>query len=206
MLAPRVPKRLDGPIPQSAGQLVIGQRSRTREGLSDSLPSGHGYRVMHGMRVSLPCGTRTMPVNTSASFARSTSCSGSGDAAMRTRGGKSRSLLVGFSHSSLACRVSGDDGARCWFRTFRCSRPTSGSSAHRTTRNGAGDRNRTGDPVITSDVLYQLSYTSPALLRARSGVAGEPPLMGWCDPPESNWGHRDFQSRALPTELGSHEA
>lgn len=25
---------------------------------------------------------------------------------------------------------------------------------------GAGDRNRTGDPVITSDVLYQLSYTS----------------------------------------------
>ena len=26
--------------------------------------------------------------------------------------------------------------------------------------NGAGDRNRTGDPVITSDVLYQLSYTS----------------------------------------------
>ena len=29
--------------------------------------------------------------------------------------------------------------------------------------NGAGDRNRTGDPVITSDVLYQLSYTSPSV-------------------------------------------
>ena len=26
--------------------------------------------------------------------------------------------------------------------------------------NGAGERNRTADPVITSDVLYQLSYTS----------------------------------------------
>ena len=25
----------------------------------------------------------------------------------------------------------------------------------------------------------------------------------WCDPPELNWGHTDFQSVALPTELGS---
>ncbi len=30
---------------------------------------------------------------------------------------------------------------------------------------GAGDRNRTGDPVITSDVLYQLSYTSSEVRR-----------------------------------------
>ena len=34
--------------------------------------------------------------------------------------------------------------------------------------NGAGDRNRTGDPVITSDVLYQLSYTSSDCCVARS--------------------------------------
>ena len=26
-------------------------------------------------------------------------------------------------------------------------------------------------------------------------------LLGWCREPESNWRHRDFQSRALPTEL-----
>src|SRR2546428_5807036 len=38
--------------------------------------------------------------------------------------------------------------------------------------NGAGDRNRTGDPVITSDVLYQLSYTSPQHAVPRSVSAG----------------------------------
>src|SRR5438309_7544593 len=27
---------------------------------------------------------------------------------------------------------------------------------------------------------------------------------GWCRGPGSNWGHRDFQSRALPTELPRH--
>jgi hypothetical protein len=86
--------------------------------------------------------------------------------------------------------------------------------------NGAGDRNRTGDPVITSDVLYQLSYTSSAMrhvhrhgpggVRRAGGTRDGPAIprpaapMRWCDPPESNWGHRDFQSRALPTELGSH--
>src|SRR5665811_218090 len=40
-------------------------------------------------------------------------------------------------------------------------------------------------------MLYQLSHfrskTTPARL--------------WCREPESNWRHRDFQSRALPTEL-----
>jgi hypothetical protein len=35
---------------------------------------------------------------------------------------------------------------------------------------GAGDRNRTDDPVITSDVLYQLSYTSPENCASREGV------------------------------------
>lgn len=28
----------------------------------------------------------------------------------------------------------------------------------------------------------------------------------WCREPESNWRHRDFQSRALPTELSRHAA
>lgn len=37
--------------------------------------------------------------------------------------------------------------------------------------NGAGDRNRTGDPVITSDVLYQLSYTSLEFV-SREGTVG----------------------------------
>jgi hypothetical protein len=26
----------------------------------------------------------------------------------------------------------------------------------------------------------------------------------WCRDPESNWGHADFQSAALPTELSRH--
>src|SRR5688572_9608696 len=29
-------------------------------------------------------------------------------------------------------------------------------------------------------------------------------LFRWCRGPESNWRHRDFQSRALPTELPRH--
>src|SRR5688500_10950698 len=31
--------------------------------------------------------------------------------------------------------------------------------------------------------------------------SAEPGRMWWCREPESNWRHRDFQSRALPTEL-----
>ena len=54
---------------------------------------------------------------------------------------------------------------------------------------GAGERSRTVDLRITNALLYQLSYTS---------------AKKWCDPPELNWGHTDFQSVALPTELGSH--
>ena len=41
------------------------------------------------------------------------------------------------------------------------------------------------------------------------GSLGQPakPLRPelWCRGPESNWRHRDFQSRALPTELPRHE-
>ena len=62
---------------------------------------------------------------------------------------------------------------------------------------GAGERSRTADLRITSALLYQLSYTSSPT-----------PPSGFdevkCDPAESNCGHLDFQSSALPTELGSH--
>ena len=36
--------------------------------------------------------------------------------------------------------------------------------------NGAGDRTRTYDPIITNDVLYQLSYTGTDL-PAKMGLA-----------------------------------
>ena len=51
--------------------------------------------------------------------------------------------------------------------------------------NGAGDRSRTHDLLITSQLLYQLSYTGKK----------------WWLRTESNRRHKDFQSFALPTEL-----
>jgi hypothetical protein len=57
---------------------------------------------------------------------------------------------------------------------------------------GAGERIRTADLRITSALLYQLSYTSSNREER------------WCRPAESNCGHTDFQSVALPTELGRH--
>ena len=59
-------------------------------------------------------------------------------------------------------------------------------------KNGAGERTRTADLRITNALLYQLSYTSSV-----PGVC-----LLWCRPAESNCGHTDFQSVALPTELG----
>src|SRR5262249_22857271 len=56
---------------------------------------------------------------------------------------------------------------RCRGPSIRPGRPES----------GAGDRNRTGDPVITSDVLYQLSYTSPRSV-PRGGRGGRPERSG----------------------------
>ena len=35
-------------------------------------------------------------------------------------------------------------------------------------------------------------------------LADAPDVVMWCREPESNWRHRDFQSRALPTELSRH--
>src|SRR5881394_2590318 len=48
-----------------------------------------------------------------------------------------------------------------------CAKAASASALAALICTGAGDRNRTDDPVITSDVLYQLSYTSSELLIAR---------------------------------------
>ena len=58
-------------------------------------------------------------------------------------------------------------------------------------RNGAEDGTRTRDPHLGKVMLYQLSHFRP-----------EPDHRErWCREPDSNWRHRDFQSRALPTEL-----
>ena len=52
-------------------------------------------------------------------------------------------------------------------------------------------RNRTGDTRIFSPLLYQLSYGTKVFSVA---------FCKWCHQ-ESNRGHKDFQSFALPTEL-----
>src|SRR5215207_838888 len=57
--------------------------------------------------------------------------------------------------------------------------------------NGAEDGTRTRDPHLGKVMLYQLSHFRPEVDR----------LERWCRGPGSNWRHRDFQSRALPTEL-----
>ena len=57
--------------------------------------------------------------------------------------------------------------------------------------NGAEDGTRTRDPHLGKVMLYQLSH-----FRSK-----DPSTHGWCREPGSNWRHRDFQSRALPTEL-----
>ena len=57
--------------------------------------------------------------------------------------------------------------------------------------NGAEDGTRTRDPHLGKVMLYQLSHFRP----------DNPPPRRWCREPDSNWRHRDFQSRALPTEL-----
>ncbi len=55
----------------------------------------------------------------------------------------------------------------------------------------AGNETRTRDLLLGKEVFYQLNY-------ARNiGLASSRE----CREPESNWRHRDFQSRALPTEL-----
>src|SRR5664280_3548779 len=58
--------------------------------------------------------------------------------------------------------------------------------------NGAEDGTRTRDPHLGKVMLYQLSH-----FRSKNRAS---PIV-WCREPGSNWRHRDFQSRALPTEL-----
>ena len=56
---------------------------------------------------------------------------------------------------------------------------------------GAEDGTRTRDPHLGKVMLYQLSH-----FRSINHASHL-----WCREPGSNWRHRDFQSRALPTEL-----
>ena len=66
-----------------------------------------------------------------------------------------------------------------------------GAAAPSGRMNGAEDGTRTRDPHLGKVMLYQLSHFRPEVDR----------LERWCRGPGSNWRHRDFQSRALPTEL-----
>jgi hypothetical protein len=66
-----------------------------------------------------------------------------------------------------------------------------GAAAPSGRMNGAEDGTRTRDPHLGKVMLYQLSHFRPDVDR----------LERWCRGPGSNWRHRDFQSRALPTEL-----
>ena len=52
-------------------------------------------------------------------------------------------------------------------------------------------------------MLYQLSYRGIIELSAPEASAGLREKTWWLLP-ELNWGHVDFQSTALPTELKSH--
>ena len=73
------------------------------------------------------------------------------------------------------------------------SRPRAGpGTACPGQRNGAEDGTRTRDPHLGKVMLYQLSH-----FRSMHATIDD----RWCREPGSNWRHRDFQSRALPTEL-----
>ena len=63
-----------------------------------------------------------------------------------------------------------------------------------TSLSSGATRNRTGDTRIFSPLLYQLSYGTVHFRRGRMCFSW------WCHQ-ESNRGHKDFQSFALPTEL-----
>jgi hypothetical protein len=59
---------------------------------------------------------------------------------------------------------------------------------------GAEGRARTDMEVILQQFLRLPRLPIPPLR-----------LITWCRGPESNWGHADFQSAALPTELPRHK-
>ncbi len=74
--------------------------------------------------------------------------------------------------------------------TIRCVNHFATTAILNINENGAGNRSRTRDLLITSQLLYQLSYTG---------------RCKWWLWTESNRRHEDFQSSALPTELQSHK-
>ena len=63
--------------------------------------------------------------------------------------------------------------------------------------NGAATKSRTRDPLITSQMLYQLSYSGLTLNQFSIRLNKEK----WCRHQESNSGPSDYKSDALPTEL-----
>ena len=78
-----------------------------------------------------------------------------------------------------------------------CNRPLyhlSKIAREKKIRSGA-TRNRTGDTRIFSPLLYQLSYGT-----SKKSISRYCCQKKWCHQ-ESNRGHKDFQSFALPTEL-----
>ena len=61
---------------------------------------------------------------------------------------------------------------------------------------GSTDWTRTSNPPVNSRMLCQLSYGG---WRVTAMFESERPRE--CRGPDLNWGHPDFQSSALPTEL-----
>ena len=56
-------------------------------------------------------------------------------------------------------------------------------------------------------VLFEKQLTIGAQEKKKgSAVAGQPPGFSWWPLPELNWGHEDFESSALPSELKGHLA
>ena len=71
---------------------------------------------------------------------------------------------------------------------------------------GAGERNRTINLLITNQLLCLLSYTSrecfvPRHLSRGTVRRADGEGFVWCLGADLNHRHRDFQSLALPTEL-----
>ena len=65
---------------------------------------------------------------------------------------------------------------------------------------------RRGSPELVERIssLKSVNFEAKSSLARRHSTAELLPLLFWCRGPESNWGHADFQSAALPTELPRH--
>ncbi len=83
-------------------------------------------------------------------------------------------------------------------------------------KNGGDTRIRTGDKGfavlclatwlcrLINKMERKTGFEPAALALARRCSTTEPLPHRWCRDPELNWGHEDFQSSALPTELSRH--